>query len=248
MLRYFHSSFRLLFLAILFLSICRAQSRPQHVRDYIYDPSGRLILTAEPSAYPPGMLPSFSASPGQCASDGISLNWGTATDVGPGIGSYNLYRDGSSIGSFSVTTHGYVDYDITGGSSYTYSVSAVDRAGVESDQTYASADMPLCINSNVFPGMTLWGKPTRMFAHVSLLGQPIRRPAPIILAAHSIRLVTFPHYSQPAFPFSRNSKLVADYPFASNRKPNLLEVKLTRRTPTTAPILRTVDDSLGGGR
>jgi hypothetical protein len=248
MLRYFRSAFLLLVVAILSLPVCSAQSRPQHVRDYIYDPSGRLILTAEPSAYPPGMLPSFSASPGQCASDGISLDWGTATDVGPGIGSYNLYRDGSSIGGFSVTTHEYVDYDITGGSSYTYSVSAVDRAGVESDQTYAGADMPLCINNNVAPGMTFWGRPTRMFAHVNLLGQPIRRPAPIILAARSVRLVTFPHYSQSDLPFNQKSKLVTDYPFGPSRKPKLLAITLPGRRPSNAPILRTTDAWLGGSR
>ena len=44
----------LLVVAVVLLPVCSAQSAPQHVRDYIYDPSGRLILTAEPSPYPPG--------------------------------------------------------------------------------------------------------------------------------------------------------------------------------------------------
>jgi hypothetical protein len=142
--------FLLLILLFGMIPVCRAQSHPQHVRDYIYGPDGRVILTAEPSQYPPGAPPYLSASPGECAIDGIALNWGTATDVGPGIGSYNLYQNGSWEGSFGVSTTSYTDYNVTGGQNYTYSVTAVDRAGNASDAAYASASVPLCMNM-LFP-------------------------------------------------------------------------------------------------
>src|ERR1019366_2764576 len=45
----------LLVVAVVFLPVCSAQSAPQHIRDYVYGPGGRLITTAEPDTYPPSV-------------------------------------------------------------------------------------------------------------------------------------------------------------------------------------------------
>ena len=79
------------------------------------------------------------------------MNWGAATDVGPGLAGYNVYRDGSLIGSFGVTTYASMDYSIYGGASYTYSVTSVDRAGNESDPTSQGVSVPLCFCRYLFP-------------------------------------------------------------------------------------------------
>jgi len=144
----------LMVVALLSLPACLAQSKPQHARDYIYSQDGRLILTAEPSAYPPDSPPSFSASAGECASDGVSMDWSAPTDVGPGLASYTVYQNGSSIGTFNVSVTWATDYNVTGGTQYTYSVVATDRAGVSSDPSYASVYVPLCICDSVAPGFT----------------------------------------------------------------------------------------------
>ena len=59
-----------------------------------------------------------------------TLNWGAATDVGPGqiaIDHYNVYRDGTLIGRS--TTTNYVDTRVTTSGQVTYTVRAVDLAG-----------------------------------------------------------------------------------------------------------------------
>jgi hypothetical protein len=140
----------LLVVALLLVPTCLAQSKPQHVRDYIYSQDGRLILTAEASAYPPDSPPEFSASPGQCASDGVALQCGAPTDVGPGLASYTVSR----VGTFDVSVNWATDYNVEGGHHYTYSVVATDRAGVSSDPSYADVDVPLCINEVYAPGFS----------------------------------------------------------------------------------------------
>lgn len=236
-------------LAVLTIPVCYAQSAPQHVRDYIYDPSGRLILTAEPSPYPPGAPPSFSAGmAGECADSGVAMNWGTATDVGPGIAGYNLYRDGSSLGGFGVSTHDYTDYSVYGGSSYTYSVTSVDRAGNESDPTYQGVSVPLCFCRYLFPELFPKLRRGATTAGVSIFGKVLREPAPAILASSSTRLPALPRYSQSAPLFGLPAKLFVSTSFASVRPPNLFDVKHTPRKQATGPTLRTTNDVTGGGR
>ena len=59
-----------------------------------------------------------------------SLNWGAATDVGPGtiaIDHYNVYRDGTLIAR--TTTTNFVDTRVTTSGQVSYTVRAVDLAG-----------------------------------------------------------------------------------------------------------------------
>ena len=64
---------------------------------------------------------------------GVALAWRASTDTGSGIKSYYLYRNGTviaSTGNLSFTDTTGVD-----GTSYTYSVTAVDQVGNESGQS-----------------------------------------------------------------------------------------------------------------
>jgi chitodextrinase len=61
----------------------------------------------------------------------ISLSWSASTDVGSaGMSGYRVYRGNTLIAS--PTTTSYVDQGLSGSTSYTYYVSAVDKAGNES--------------------------------------------------------------------------------------------------------------------
>jgi hypothetical protein len=243
-------SLLLFVVAVVFLPVCAAQSAPQHVRDYIYDPSGRLILTAEPSPYPPGMPPGFSAGmAGECADSGVYMNWGTATDVGPGVGGYNVYRDGSLIGSFGVSVSASMDYSIYGGASYTYSVTSFDRAGNESDPSSQNVSVPLCFCRYLFP--ELFPKARRgatSSAGLRLFGEAIRGPAPAIVAARLVRLPALLRHSQSASPFSPPTPLFATASLASVRMVNLLGVKFAPPMQATVSNFRAVDENAGGGR
>jgi hypothetical protein len=61
--------------------------------------------------------------------DSVTLNWSVATD-NIAVAGYNLYRDGVKINTLTDTT--FTDSALTSGSSYTYTVTALDGAGNES--------------------------------------------------------------------------------------------------------------------
>lgn len=61
--------------------------------------------------------------------DSVTLNWSVATD-NIAVAGYNLYRDGVKINKLTDTT--FTDSALTSGSSYTYTVTALDGAGNES--------------------------------------------------------------------------------------------------------------------
>jgi len=60
----------------------------------------------------------------------ISLTWNASTDD-LGVAGYRIYRDGTEVGS--ATTTAYTDTGLTGNTSYTYTVKAVDAANNQSD-------------------------------------------------------------------------------------------------------------------
>lgn len=64
--------------------------------------------------------------------DYVSLSWNVSTD-NVGVAGYRIYREGSLIGTSSGLTH--LDSTITAGRFYTYTVSAVDMVGNESEKT-----------------------------------------------------------------------------------------------------------------
>jgi hypothetical protein len=144
MLRYFRF-FLLLISLFALIPACSAQARPKHVRDYIYGPGGQLIMTAEGDIYAPTTPLSISAFANGCAGDGVSISWDTSsTDIGSGIGSYYVYKNGGLLYAFNPSVSDYTDYDISGGEHITYAVEAVDNAGNTSDQIHTSVTVPMC--------------------------------------------------------------------------------------------------------
>jgi fibronectin type 3 domain-containing protein len=61
------------------------------------------------------------------SSTSIELNWSPSTDAS-GIAEYRVYRDGSSTPVATVSTTNFVDTELTPGTTYSYTVRAVDRA------------------------------------------------------------------------------------------------------------------------
>ena len=61
------------------------------------------------------------------SSTSIELNWSPSTDES-GIAEYRVYRDGGDTPVAAVTTTNFVDTDLAPGTTYTYTVRAVDRA------------------------------------------------------------------------------------------------------------------------
>jgi hypothetical protein len=174
----------LLVVAVVFLPVCSAQSAPQHIRDYVYGPGGRLITTAEPDTYPPSVPNYMSASPaGQCANDGIYVTWGDSTDFGTGVNHYDV----SGLGS--TTAHSFTDYNIEPNTIYTYYASAVDNAGNEGDSASASASVPLCMCSSKIPLLCPRSRSHSSVASATLFTQPVEHESSYLRTLRAIHLV-----------------------------------------------------------
>ncbi|HTT23524.1 MAG TPA: hypothetical protein VMG82_31645 [Candidatus Sulfotelmatobacter sp.] len=120
--------------AVLLFPACTpslSQTKPNFSRDYIYDSSGRLILTAERDIYgpypPTGVSASFDMS--TCE---VDIDWNATTDIGSGVAKYNVYRNGSYIGQTTGLT--YSDPRAVH-ANYTYTVAGVDNAGTVGAQS-----------------------------------------------------------------------------------------------------------------
>jgi hypothetical protein len=65
----------------------------------------------------------------------VTITWAASTDAN-GVASYRVRRGGVTLtGAEALTTTSFVDTDVTVGSSYTYTVSAVDAAGNRSAES-----------------------------------------------------------------------------------------------------------------
>lgn len=78
----------------------------------------------------------------------VALSWDPSTDAGSGMDRYRVYRDGVFRASVSVGTT-YQDITVVLGNTYIYTVSAVDRAGNESDESD-----PLLVDVSLPPDTT----------------------------------------------------------------------------------------------
>jgi hypothetical protein len=169
----------LLLTVFVWTSITFAQTRPQVVRDHVYGPGGRLIVTIEPDTYPPdGPYWITASQSGPCAIDGVDLQWDTATDIGTGL-SYYVSPNGH-------TTATSVHTGAMGGEWNTYSVYAVDHAGNAGQSVEVSIFIPLCINS-LFPRRFLFAGFSSRFPDVRLLEKPSDE-SPAAIALRRIRL------------------------------------------------------------
>ena len=64
----------------------------------------------------------------------VGLSWTASTDAGSGLAGYRIYRDGQSTPYATITpeTTTYTDAGVNSGTTYTYTVTAFDGAGNES--------------------------------------------------------------------------------------------------------------------
>jgi fibronectin type 3 domain-containing protein len=99
-------------------------------------------LSAEASALPKAAVPSAPASPSAAAGVGtISLSWSAST----GATSYTIYRgttsggEGSTPYATGVTGTSYTDSSVTAGTTYYYTIVAVDSAGNSTASSEVSA-------------------------------------------------------------------------------------------------------------
>jgi fibronectin type 3 domain-containing protein len=69
----------------------------------------------------------------------VNLTWKASTDSGgSGIAGYNVYRGSTKLNSTPITATSYGDGTVTAGSTYSYTVEAVDGAGNKSAQSSAA--------------------------------------------------------------------------------------------------------------
>lgn len=105
--------------------------------------------TIEPSTKP---SPPTALTATANGSTEIDLSW--TASITPGISGYNVYRDGTKLTESPITATSYADTGLQANTTYSYSVTAVDSAGVESDPATASA------TTGIGPGGTVTLAPT----------------------------------------------------------------------------------------
>ncbi|MGA7784662.1 MAG: hypothetical protein WB997_08460 [Candidatus Acidiferrales bacterium] len=111
-------------------------------------------MTAEPDVYAPTIPFYISAFANGCAVDGVSLSWdASSTDIGSGVASYYVYRNGGFVGAFSPSVSSYTDYDVFSNEHITYKVDAVDNAGNASGQIGTTVHIPICEDEMVLAGL-----------------------------------------------------------------------------------------------
>ncbi|MBB5782563.1 extracellular catalytic domain type 2 short-chain-length polyhydroxyalkanoate depolymerase [Nonomuraea jabiensis] len=99
---------------------------------------------------PPATLPAPAGlSVTGTTNSGVSLSW-TAVS---GAASYNVYRDGSKVNSSAVTGTSYTDSGLSAGTTYTYTVAAVDNSGTASARSTAvtattTGPSTVCVTAN----------------------------------------------------------------------------------------------------
>jgi fibronectin type 3 domain-containing protein len=88
-----------------------------------------LLLTTGPTDETPPSTPS-NLNATTISESQINLNWQASSDPESGISNYNIYRDGANVGQSTTTS--FSDTGLNVGTTYTYEVSAVNGAGLES--------------------------------------------------------------------------------------------------------------------
>jgi hypothetical protein len=96
---------------------------------------GTFVLR-NPDDTPPSVPGGLNAS--AQGEDRIDLSWSAASDPDSGVSAYRVYRDGVNVGQPTVTT--FSDTGLVEGTTYAYTVSAVNGAGLESAETAAVSE------------------------------------------------------------------------------------------------------------
>jgi hypothetical protein len=85
-------------------------------------------------------VPTGLAVSGTPTTSQVGLSWSASTDPGgPGVAGYRVYRNGSTtpLNATPVSSTNYTDTTVAPATTYSYTVSAVDTAGVESGKSTA---------------------------------------------------------------------------------------------------------------
>ncbi len=112
-----------------------------------YDPSGNVSAASAPATATPKDTTAPSVPSGLHATSGdgqVSLSWTAATD-NVGVTGYRVYRNGNLITTVTGTSAN--DTGLTDGTSYSYTVSAIDAAGNASAQSGAVSATPQAAGS-----------------------------------------------------------------------------------------------------
>jgi chitodextrinase len=98
-------------------------------------------VATSPAPAPDTTPPSVPAGLGATAGDTqVALSWSASTD-NVGVTGYRVYRNGTLVGSPTGTT--YTDTGLTDGTTYTYTVAAIDAAGNLSAQSASVSATPM---------------------------------------------------------------------------------------------------------
>jgi fibronectin type 3 domain-containing protein len=92
------------------------------------------VVSIAPSASTDTTVPSvptgLAATAASCSQ--INLAWAASTDTGSGVGSYRVYRNNALLRQVAAPATSTSDTGLLGSTTYSYQVSAVDKAGNES--------------------------------------------------------------------------------------------------------------------
>jgi chitodextrinase len=107
--------------------------------------SGASITT--PDTIPPSVPTGLTATVISAAQ--INLNWNASTDTGgSGMAGYRIYRNGVVFSGTTATVTSYADTSVGGGTTYTYTVAAIDNAqNISAQSTSANATTPANVPS-----------------------------------------------------------------------------------------------------
>jgi chitodextrinase len=86
-----------------------------------------------PDTQPPTTPAGLQATP--VSTSEIDLSWSASTDDSGSVAGYVIYRDGQKLTTVSGTTTTYQDTGLTEGTTYTYTVQALDATGNASNQS-----------------------------------------------------------------------------------------------------------------
>ncbi len=116
------------------------------------------VTTLAPDTTPPSAPANLNATP--VSTSEIDLSWSASTD-NVGVTGYKVYRQGSLVGTSASLS--YNDKSLAAGTTYSYTVSAVDAAGNESAQSsamIATTEAPDTTPPTVPTGLSVGGATT----------------------------------------------------------------------------------------
>ena len=114
----------------------------------------------------------------------INLTWSASSDPESGVTSYNIYRDGAEVGTSTGTT--YSDKGLMEDTTYSYQISAINGAGLESAKSQSFSATTLAAVDTTPPtilSVTANGDPSKV---TILFSEPVEESSATDLSNYSI--------------------------------------------------------------